>query len=581
MVLGTTSFSQDFGDILDECLTYIQVFAAVWRIHGHDKNWAEENTCTSILWSPGSLSSEKRSENTKIASRNLPPWHAQPSNFGFGTSQDLISCTSKKNQVCTQSSSSNLLKTSPTSAEVSRVTFTDISCYVPASCDRAFALRPLCPPCCIFSRLDLSSRTLSQIALRLKPLGASGLSSVQCNVGGCRHWHSWHLVLKVLLRSECQRSDFHLCLGVIKCFGDHHRIKLFLWFPSQSFSCAQDAHLLSSLQFSFSWKDHPSACQYSHASPFGQPPIYKRSLLAGAPVLKKIPVRIPLCKEFRRGVLDCGEPLPFSLLSRSFSGLWFIPHLLISSRALNCWCPLFTISAVYWAFAIRLPPLFAASVPEQGFSSCLSREKKCCSRTFCSNSISMESSDSEQHNEGSLGTRGTGGARTNNRAPEEEIGKYLSSSVRPVVPSRDCALEYPFHTNTCWQPITLFLSSSIKLFMNPPINMFLIARVLLISQILFGVLLAELLRLFQKSSFFLFTLIFFSLCALWCRLLLRRLVSLPWRISLVGFDYFFWCSHYFHVVLLKLLCTFLRVMPIFRGLLLCWSMFCWFGCCFQ
>ena len=160
---------------------------------------------------------------------------------------ELNSAILRAAAVCAQSSSSNHLKISPTSAVVSRVTFTDISCYVPALCDRAFALRPLCPPCCIFSRLDLSSRALSQIALRLEPLGTSWVYSVQCNVKDCRHWHSWHLVLKVLLRSECQRSEFLLCLGVIKCFGDHHRIKLFLWFASQSFSCAQDAHLLPSL----------------------------------------------------------------------------------------------------------------------------------------------------------------------------------------------------------------------------------------------------------------------------------------------------------------------------------------------
>ena len=73
----------------------------------------------------------------------------------------------------------------------------------------------------------------------------------------------------------------------------------------------------------------------------------------------------------------------------------------------------------------------------------------------------------------------------------------------------------------------------------------------------------------------------FQLCVMWCWLLLRRSVSLHWRISLVGFDYFFSFSRYFHVVLLQSLCNFLRVESIFRGLLLCWSMFCWFGCCFQ
>ena len=79
----------------------------------------------------------------------------------------------------------------------------------------------------------------------------------------------------------------------------------------------------------------------------------------------------------------------------------------------------------------------------------------------------------------------------------------------------------------------------------------------------------------------LFTLVFFWLCVMCCWLFLRRSVSLRWRISLAGLDYFFSFSHYFHVVLLESLCIFLRVESIFRGLLLCWSMFCWFGCCFQ
>ena len=61
------------------------------------------------------------------------------------------------------------------------------------------------------------------------------------------------------------------------------------------------------------------------------------------------------------------------------------------------------------------------------------KHRRSCTEFSEFNSRSMESSDSEQHNEGSLGTRGTRGARTNNRAPEEEIGRYLSSSVRPVV----------------------------------------------------------------------------------------------------------------------------------------------------
>ena len=83
-------FRENSGDILDECLTHIQVFAAVWRIYGHDKNWPEENSCTSLFASPRPLYIEKRSETTNVASPNL-----QPSNFRFGKSQDLVSCNEK------------------------------------------------------------------------------------------------------------------------------------------------------------------------------------------------------------------------------------------------------------------------------------------------------------------------------------------------------------------------------------------------------------------------------------------------------------------------------------------------------
>ena len=75
-VLGpsSTSLPQDFGDILDECLMYIQVFAAVWRTHGHGKNWSDENSCTSLFRSPRPLHFEKRSETTNVASPALLPW---------------------------------------------------------------------------------------------------------------------------------------------------------------------------------------------------------------------------------------------------------------------------------------------------------------------------------------------------------------------------------------------------------------------------------------------------------------------------------------------------------------------------
>ena len=109
------------------------------------------------------------------------------------------------------------------------------------------------------------------------------------------------------------------------------------------------------------------------------------------------------------------------------------------------------------------------------------KHRRSCTEFSEFNSISTESLDSEQHNEGSQETKGTGRARTNNRAPEEDIGRCLSSSVRPVVfppyiESRMVVLNvfslsrerfFPVATVlwsilstqiSAWQPITLFLS---------------------------------------------------------------------------------------------------------------------------
>ena len=66
---------------------------------------------------------------------------------------------------------------------------------------------------------------------------------------------------------------------------------------------------------------------------------------------------------------------------------------------------------------------------------------------------------------------------------------------------------------------------------------------------------------------------------MWCRLIIRRSASLHWSTSLVCYENFLSFSHCFHVFLLISLCNFPRVESIFRGLLLCWSKFYWFGCC--
>ena len=74
----------------------------------------------------------------------------------------------------------------------------------------------------------------------------------------------------------------------------------------------------------------------------------------------------------------------------------------------------------------------------------------------------------------------TGRARTNNWTPEEEKGKYLSSSVRPVV--------FPPCIESRMTVLNVFslgrgqFSSRDCTFMNPPINMFLIAELLLTSK---------------------------------------------------------------------------------------------------
>ena len=76
------------------------------------------------------------------------------------------------------------------------------------------------------------------------------------------------------------------------------------------------------------------------------------------------------------------------------------------------------------------------------------KHKRSCSEFSEFNSPSIEPSDSEQHNEGILGSWGTGEARTNQRAPEEEIGRYISSSGRPVVFPPDVELRRWYTTSS-------------------------------------------------------------------------------------------------------------------------------------
>ena len=140
------------------------------------------------------------------------------------------------------------------------------------------------------------------------------------------------------------------------------------------------------------------------------------------------------------------------------------------------------------------------------------------------NSPSIESSDSVQHNEGNLETRRTGGARTNKRTPEEENGRYLSSSVRPVAfpPYIECRRWYSISSvlglgrgRLCPVATVLWSNFSSRISACPPIIMFLAAELLLISKASLG----SSLRCccgFPKRNlhFHFFTLIFCSICVM-------------------------------------------------------------------
>ena len=125
----------------------------------------------------------------------------------------------------------------------------------------------------------------------------------------------------------------------------------------------------------------------------------------------------------------------------------------------------------------------------------------------------------------------------------------MSSVLRPVFPSRDCALEYPFHSSFCLTNHHVVLECPpITLLMNIHSSTCSWLRAAADFQILFGVqhaeLNAELLR-HSKTFISLFMLTFFTLCVTWCWLLLRRSASHRWHTSLVCYENFFSFSHFF------------------------------------
>ena len=89
---------------------------------------------------------------------------------------------------------------------------------------------------------------------------------------------------------------------------------------------------------------------------------------------------VPLSKDFHRGEPDGREPFPFPLDSRLIPGSCFIPHFCL--RAWTFRRPLCEIFNVDFLLPLDLP--LAAAAPKAGCSSCLSRDEKCFSRTFCS-----------------------------------------------------------------------------------------------------------------------------------------------------------------------------------------------------
>ena len=97
----STSLPLDFGDILDECLTYIQSFLAVRSVHGHDKNSSKENGCNPLFESPFSLGCETlirthSSGEPQFATMTHVPKHLQ---FGYIPGSPLLKRKDDK-QMC-------------------------------------------------------------------------------------------------------------------------------------------------------------------------------------------------------------------------------------------------------------------------------------------------------------------------------------------------------------------------------------------------------------------------------------------------------------------------------------------------
>ena len=246
---------------------------------------------------------------------------------------------------------------------------------------------------------------------------------------------------------------------------------------------------------------------------------------------------------------------------------------------MRCWQGLH-LHTVKWQCAVHRISMRSASGWKKR------KHRRSCTEFSEFNSMSIESSDSEQHNEGSQGSGNRRGKRKASiLAHQSDLYSFhlsltqrwwcssLQSWSRPISQSQ-------LYFDVCFPHKCLLTThhvvlerTSIKLFMNAPINMFLIAGTACGAEC--GAAAA-----FKDLHFR-------SLCwsslhfVMWCWLLLLRSASHRWHTSLVCYEDFFSLSHYFHVFLLKSLCNFLRIKPIFHGLLLCWPMFCWLGCCFR
>ena len=189
---------------------------------------------------------------------------------------------------------------------------------------RAFGLRPLCPPGCIipmvgrfFSRYFTKrfaardSRNLLAIFFPFfQKMYFIGIANTHCVEGLPSLWTLANRLF--LFRRDPMDA--------------YHRIVSFLCSVSSLFACS-NAHLLPSVQFPLWWKDtQVHAANHKHSLKDSHP-LSRRSMWLAFLTWKIFPVKVPLSKILLSGELDGRELFPFPSDSRLLSGSCFIPHI--------------------------------------------------------------------------------------------------------------------------------------------------------------------------------------------------------------------------------------------------------------